>query len=79
MRKLFQFEVFDEQYKNGKVPIMNGFVVAEQEDEAEYKVRLSFLDRNVAIKIKSMSCDFVADTKHSNLDVFLNSDLSYRA
>lgn len=79
MRKLFQFEIYDKQYKGGSVPVMNGFVVAEQEDEAEYKVRLSFLDRNVAIKIKSMSCDFVVDVKHSNPDVFLNSDLSYGA
>lgn len=75
MRKLFQFEIYDEQYKGGKVPVMNGFVVAEEKDEAEYKVRLSFLDKDVTVKVKSMSCNFVADTKHSNPDVFINSDL----
>lgn len=67
MRKLFQFEIYDKQYKGGSVPVMNGFVVAGQEDEAEYKVRLSFLDRNVTVKVRNIACDFVADTKHSNM------------
>lgn len=74
MRKLFQFDVYDSDYKSGRVAVQNGYVIANDKTEAEFKVSVSF-EKDSIIKVKDTTCNYVSDSQNNNPDVFLNVDL----